>query len=158
MRHARLTPTLPIGLLAMAVILLACCGGLIATARCPLLLLPHSLPAAVAAIALASITTRADSEERVARGVKASPHAKALHRPICCRSTAHSQHNTPGDDRTDDWRLRRDDVACRRPKFRKLRFQMIADILVKAYTITSAALRGIMSILLACNSLIPVKP
>ena len=96
MRHARLTSTLPVGLLAMAVILLACCGGLIATARCPLLLLPHSLPAAVAAIALASITTRADTEKLVARGVKASPHAKALHRPICCRSTAHSQHNTPG--------------------------------------------------------------
>ena len=95
MRHARLTSTLPVGLLAMAVILLACCGGLIATARCPLLLLPHSLPAAVAAIALASITTRADREKRVARGVNASPHAKALHRPICCHSTAHSQHNTP---------------------------------------------------------------
>jgi hypothetical protein len=62
------------------------------------LLLPHSLPAAIAAIALASITTRTDSEKRVARGVKASPHAKALHRPICCHGTAHSSTQYPSDD------------------------------------------------------------
>jgi hypothetical protein len=95
MRHTRPTSTLTIGLLALAVILSACCGGLVSAARCPQLLLPHSLPAAIAAIALASITTRTDSEKRVARGVEASPHAKALHRPICCHGTDHSQHNTP---------------------------------------------------------------
>ena len=95
MRHARPTSALLIGLLALAVILSAFCGGLVSAARCPQLLLPHSLPAAIAAIALASITTRTDSEKRVARGVKASPHAKALKRPICCRATAHPQHNTP---------------------------------------------------------------
>jgi len=93
------------------------------------LLLPHSLPAAITAIALASITTRTDGEKRVARGVKASPHAKALNRPICCHGTAHSQNNTPAMTRTDDWRLRR--RWCRRtgPTFRKLRFQMIADMI-----------------------------
>src|SRR5688572_19524949 len=53
MRHARLTSALPIGLLALAVILPACRGGLVSAARCPQLLLPYSLPAAVAAVALA---------------------------------------------------------------------------------------------------------
>jgi hypothetical protein len=61
--------------------------------------LTHSLPACVAAIALASITTRTDSEERVARRVKAPLHAKALSRSICC----HSQQNMPTADRTDDF-------------------------------------------------------
>jgi hypothetical protein len=37
------------------------------------------------------------------------------------------QQNMPTDDRTDDCALRRDDVARPRPKFRKLRFQMIAN-------------------------------
>ena len=104
MRHARLTLALPIGLLALVVILSAFCGGLVSTARRPQLLLPHSLPAAIAAIALASITTRTDSEERVARRVKASPHAKALNRPICCHGIVHSQTQYAIDD---DWRLRR---------------------------------------------------
>ena len=62
MRHTRLASALPIGLLALAVILSACCGGLVSAARCPQLLLPHSLPAALAAIALAAITARTDSE------------------------------------------------------------------------------------------------
>jgi hypothetical protein len=52
------------------------------------LLLTHSLPAALTAIALASITTCADREKRVARGVKASPYAEAR-RPICCHGTTH---------------------------------------------------------------------
>jgi hypothetical protein len=112
----------------MPVIVPACCGGLVSAARCPLLLLPHSFPAAFAAIALAAITTRADSEKCVAGWVKASPHAQAFYRPICCHCTAHSQHQYARNDRTDDWRLRRNDVARPRPKFRKLRFQMIADI------------------------------
>ena len=96
MRHARLTSAFAIGLLALVVIVPASRGGLVPAARCPQLLLPHSLPAGMAAIALASITTLTDSEKRVARGVKASPHAKALNRPICCHGTIHSQHNTPG--------------------------------------------------------------
>jgi hypothetical protein len=62
MRHTRATSALPIGLLAPAVILPACRGGLVSAARCPQLLLPHSLPAALAAIALAAITARTDSE------------------------------------------------------------------------------------------------
>jgi hypothetical protein len=60
------------------------------------LLLPYSLPAAVAAIALASITTRTDGEKRAAGGVKTLPHAKALSRSICCHGAGHSPHNTPG--------------------------------------------------------------
>ena len=88
MRHAGLTSALPIGLLALAVILPACRGGLVSVARCPQLLLPYSLPAAVAAIALASITTRTDGEKPAARGVKTPPHAKALSGSICCHSAA----------------------------------------------------------------------
>ena len=127
MRHARPTSALPIGLLALAVLVLACRGGLVSAARCPQLLLPHSLPATLAAIALAAITARTDSEQRVALGVEASPHAKALGRSICCHRASHSQLQYARDDRTDDWRLRRDDVAGLRLKFRKLRFQMIAN-------------------------------
>ena len=107
----------------------ACGGGLVSAARCPQLLLPYSLPAAVAAIALASITTRTDSEKRIARGIKAPPNAKALSRSICCHAAGHSQPQYAMDDRTDDWRLRRDDVARPRPKFRKLRFPVIANSL-----------------------------
>jgi hypothetical protein len=98
MRHARLTSPLPIGPLALAVIFLAYRRGLVSTARCPHLLLSHSLPATAAAIALAAITTRTDGEKRVAGWVKAPPHAKAFVRLICC----HSQQNMPTDDRTDD--------------------------------------------------------
>ena len=104
MRHARPTSALPIGLLALAVILSAFCGGLVSAARGPQLLLPYSLPAAVAAIALAAITARADSEQRVARGVEASPHAKALIRSICCHRASHSLTKIrQRDDRTDDY-------------------------------------------------------
>jgi hypothetical protein len=84
MRHARLTSASPIGLLALAVILLAYRRGLVSATRCPHLLLSHSLPATVTAIALPAITTRTDGEQRVARWVKAPPHAKAFGRPICC--------------------------------------------------------------------------
>jgi hypothetical protein len=69
MRHARPTSPLPIGLLALAVILLAWRRG---------------LPAIIAAITLAAITTRTDGEKRVARWVKTAPHAKAFGRLICC--------------------------------------------------------------------------
>jgi hypothetical protein len=98
MRHTRLTSPLPIGLLAPAVILLAYRRCLVSAPRCPHLLLSHSLPATVTAIALAAITTRTKGEKRVARWVKATPHPKAVSRLICC----HSQQNTPTDDRTDD--------------------------------------------------------
>ena len=84
MRHARLTPPLPIGLLAPAVILLACRRGLVSTARCAHLLLSHSPPASIATITLAAITARTDGEKPVARWVKASPHAKAFGSLICC--------------------------------------------------------------------------
>ncbi len=84
MRHAGLTSALPVGLLALAVIVPTCRGGLVSVARCPQLLLAHSLPAAVAAIALAPITTRTDSEKLVARGVTTAPLAKAFSRSICC--------------------------------------------------------------------------
>ena len=85
MRHARLTSPLPIGLLALAVILLACRRGLVSAPRYPHLLLSHSLPAITAAITLAAITTRTDGEKRVARWIKTAPHAKAFGRLICCR-------------------------------------------------------------------------
>jgi hypothetical protein len=98
MRHTRLTSPLPIGLLALAVILLAYRRCLVSAPRCPHLLLSHSLPATVTAIALAAITTHTNGEKRVARWVKATPHAKAVSRLICC----HSQQNMPTDDRTDD--------------------------------------------------------
>jgi hypothetical protein len=52
MRHARLTSPLPIGLLALAVILLAYRRGLVPAPRCPHLLLSHSLPATVTAISV----------------------------------------------------------------------------------------------------------
>jgi hypothetical protein len=84
MRHARLTLALPIGLLALTVILLAYRRGLVSAPRCPHLLLSHSLPATVTAIALAAITTRTDGEKRVASWVTAPPHAKAFDTLICC--------------------------------------------------------------------------
>ena len=99
MRHAALTSPLPIGLLAPAVILLACRRGLVSPPRCPYLLLAHSLPAAIAAIPLAAVTTRTDVEKRVARRVNAPPHAKAFDGSICRH---HVKQNMPTDDRTDD--------------------------------------------------------
>jgi hypothetical protein len=63
------------------------------------LLLAHSLPATIAAIALAAVTTRTDVEKRVARWVNAPPHAKAFDRPIRCH---HLKQNMPTDDRIDD--------------------------------------------------------
>jgi hypothetical protein len=75
---------LPIRLLALTVILLAYRRCLVSASRCPHLLLPHSLPATVTAIALAAITARTNGEKRVARWVKAPPHAKAFCRLICC--------------------------------------------------------------------------
>jgi hypothetical protein len=96
MRHAGLTSASPVGLLALAVIVPTCRRGLISAARCPQLLLACSLPAAVTAIALASITTRTDSEKRVAGGVTTPPLAKSFDRSICCDRHRHSHHNTPG--------------------------------------------------------------
>jgi hypothetical protein len=84
MRHARMASPLPIGLLALAVIFLAYRGCLVSASRCPHLLLSHSLPATVTAIALAAIAARTNGEKRVARWVKAPPHAKAFRRLICC--------------------------------------------------------------------------
>jgi len=84
MRHTRMTSPLPIGLLSLSVILFAYRRGLVSAARCPHLLLSHSLPATVTAIALAAITSCTDGEEHVAGWVKAPPHAKAFSRLICC--------------------------------------------------------------------------
>ena len=104
MRHARPTSALPVGLLALVVVVPARGGGLVSPARCQQLLLPYSLPASLTAIALAAITARADSEQRVARGVEASPHAKALIRSICCHRASHSLTKIrQRDDRTDDY-------------------------------------------------------
>jgi hypothetical protein len=111
MRHARLTSPLPIGLLALAVISPAYRRGLVSTARSPQLLLPHSLPAIVAAIALAAIATRTDVEKRVACWIKASPYAKAFGRLICCR---HLNRIIPTDDRTDDCAFGAMMSLCRR--------------------------------------------
>lgn len=88
-RHARLTSALPTGLPALTVTLSACHSGLVSAAGCRQLLLPYSLPAVVAAIALPPITTRTDREKRVVRGVNAD--AKALGRSICCHGAGHSQ-------------------------------------------------------------------
>ena len=96
MRHAGLTLALPIGLLALTVILPSWLRGLVSAARCQQLLSPHSLPAVVAAIALAAVTTPTDSKKRIACGVKASAQAKTLNRPIRCHGAGHSHHNTPG--------------------------------------------------------------
>jgi hypothetical protein len=84
MRHARPTSPLPIGPLALAVILLAYRRCLVSVTGFPHLPLSHSLPATVTTIALAAITTRTDGEKRVARWVKAPPHPKAFGRLICC--------------------------------------------------------------------------
>ena len=77
-RHARLTSPLPIRLLAPAVILLAYRRGLVSAARCRHLLLSHSLPATVTAIAPSAITTRTDSEKRVAPWVKSTAAREGL--------------------------------------------------------------------------------
>ena len=62
--------------------------------HCQQLLLPHSLRATIAAIALAAITTHTDSKGRVARGINAPPQAKALNGSICCHGAGHS--HAPG--------------------------------------------------------------
>ena len=68
MRHLRPALALAIGSLTLAVILPAWLGGLVSAACRQQLLLPHSLPADLAAIALAVVTTRTDGEKRAARG------------------------------------------------------------------------------------------
>jgi len=85
MRHARLAATLSMGLLALAMIPPACLRGLVSPARCPQLLLPHSL----------AVTTRTDSKERVASGVKALAHAKTFCASIGFHCFRHSHYNTP---------------------------------------------------------------
>ena len=95
MSHARLAATLSMGLLALAMILPACLRGLVSAARCPQLLLTHSLPTGLAAIALAAVTTRTDSKERVASGVKAPAHAKTFFASIGFHCLRRSHYNTP---------------------------------------------------------------
>src|SRR5207248_4955376 len=84
MRHAGLTSTSPVGLLTLAVIVPTCRRCLISAARCPQLLLAGSLPAAVTAIALASIATRTDRKKRVAGGITTPPLAKSFDKSIFC--------------------------------------------------------------------------
>jgi len=95
MRHARPALTLSMGLLALAMVLPACLRGLVSAARCPQLLLPHSLPTGLAAIALAAVTTRTDSKKSVASGIKAPAHAKTFCASIGFHCFRHSHYNTP---------------------------------------------------------------
>jgi hypothetical protein len=78
MRHARMASPLPIGLLALVVIFLAYRRCLVSAARCPRLLLSHSLPAMVTAIALAAIAARTDGEKCVARWGQSSAAREGL--------------------------------------------------------------------------------
>jgi hypothetical protein len=96
------------------------------------LLLPHSLPAAIAAVALTSITTHTDGEKRVACGVKAPPQAKALGSSICWYDTGHSQPQYARDDRTDDCAVGAMMSLAPGVKFKKLRFLMIDDTSIKS--------------------------
>jgi len=95
MRHAGPASTLSIGLLALAMIQLACLRGLVSAARCQQLLLPHSLPTGLAAIALAAVTATTESKHRVAIGVTTPARAKTVSGSIRCHGAGHSPHNTP---------------------------------------------------------------
>jgi hypothetical protein len=90
MRHARLASTLSMRLLALAMIPPACIRGLVSPACCPQLLLPHSLPTGLAAIALAAVTTRTDTKKSVASGIKAPAHAKTFFASIGFHCFRHS--------------------------------------------------------------------
>jgi hypothetical protein len=81
MRHARLTTPLPIGLLAPAVILLAYRRCLVSAGRRPHLLLSHSLPATVTAIALSAITPRFAFGPLDLGGVEAPARVKHFETP-----------------------------------------------------------------------------
>ena len=82
MRHAGPALPLSIGLLALAMIQLACLRGLVSAARCQQLLLPHSLSTGLAAIALAAVTATTEGEHRIATGITTPARAKAISRSI----------------------------------------------------------------------------
>jgi hypothetical protein len=103
--------------------------------------LPASVgrPASLAAIPLAAITTRTDSEDGAARRIDAGPltehglfgilgwssHGASISLRARNRKSQGLQNEAAGI--LDDGRLRRDDVVACGWMFRKLRFQMIAD-------------------------------
>jgi hypothetical protein len=119
MRHAHPGLTLSIRLLTTAMCLLTCRCRLVTAARSRHLLLPHPLPARVAAIALSAVTTTTDGEERVATGIKTPARAKTFWASIRCQCFPHSQFAPPAPMMS---------LSSLRLMFRKLRFQMIADI------------------------------
>ena len=130
MRHARLTPPLPIGTLAPAVILLAYRRGLVSATRCPHLLVSHSRPATNAAIALAAITARTDGKKRVACWVEASPHAKAFDSLTCCHHLNRISQQMIGQMTAPPARM----MSSLGLTLRKRRFQMIDDTVGPAAT------------------------
>src|SRR5450759_3049727 len=69
MRHAHPWLTLSIRSLTTAMCLPTCRCRLVTAARSRHLLLPHPLPARVAAIALSTVTTATDGEDRAATGL-----------------------------------------------------------------------------------------
>ena len=118
MRHARLASTLSMGLLALAMVLPAHLRGLVSAARCPQLLLPHSLPTGLAAIALAAVTTSTDSKKSVASGIKAPAHSKTFCASIGFHCFRQVDSSAPVDEfdllkpcasRASQLRARRDD-------------------------------------------------
>jgi hypothetical protein len=101
MRHSRLGSPLPIGALAVAMCFLTRLGRLVTMAGCQDLSPPHSLPAGVTAIALASVAATTQSKDGIAVGVEASARTKSVYRRCLCCS--HSLATIPHrDDRTDD--------------------------------------------------------
>jgi hypothetical protein len=128
MRHAHPWLTLSIRSLTMAMCLPTCRCRLVTAARSRHLLLPHPLPARVAAIALSTVTTATDGEDRAAIRIETPARAKTFRASIRCQCFRHSPHNTQSaDDRTDDSRLPAPmmSLSSLRLMFRKLRFQMI---------------------------------
>jgi hypothetical protein len=82
MRHRGLASTSSIGLLPLAMMLLACFRSLISAARRPQLLLTHTLPTCLLAIALTAITTGTDGKKCVAGGIKTPAQSKTFYASI----------------------------------------------------------------------------
>ena len=130
MRHARLALTLSMGLLALAMVLPAHLRGLVSAARCPQLLLPHSLPTGLAAIALAAVTTSTDSKKECCKWDQSTCALEDLLRldRFSLRPTLSLQYAIAQMIGRMIRAFGADDVATLTPaKFRKLRFLMIAN-------------------------------
>jgi len=101
MRHSHLGSPLPIGALAVAMCLFTRFGRLVMMAVCQYLSPPHSLPAGVTAITVASVAATTQSKDGIAVGVETPARAKSVYRRCLCSS--HSLATIPHrDDRTDD--------------------------------------------------------